>query len=220
MPIRWSTEVPQAALVVLMFVLGGSSWSTAPESVPVHWGVSGQPDRYGGKLEGLFALPAITLAMYLLMLFLPRLDPRRERYREFWGPYTVLRASLLLFMAAVYVLILLSIHGQPVDMAIAVSTLGGLLLAVIGLVMPRLRPTWFVGIRTPWTLTSERSWVATHRLGGWLFAASGILLAVAGLLHSDLLTMGAIAFFVLSLLVLIGYSYRVWSADADRRQEA
>jgi uncharacterized membrane protein len=45
----WRTEWPQWVIIATMFALAAVVWREAPDSLPVHWGVSGAPDRYGGK---------------------------------------------------------------------------------------------------------------------------------------------------------------------------
>lgn len=77
MRVTWKTELPQLMLIAAMFVLGAILWSEAPGRIPVHWGLSGPPDRYGGKFEGLLLLPVTALCIYLVMLLLPYADPRR-----------------------------------------------------------------------------------------------------------------------------------------------
>ena len=92
-------EAVQWAIIGAMFVLAAVVWPAAPDRIPVHWGLSGEPDRYGGKIEGLLLLPLATLGVYLAMLLLPRVDPKRANYAQFGGAYTVLRLSMVAFLA-------------------------------------------------------------------------------------------------------------------------
>ncbi len=171
-----------------MFVLVAVSWSSAPERIPVHWDLSGQPDRYGGKFEGLLLLPPTALGLYLLLLLLPRIDPRRANYARFRGAYFVLRVAILMFLVLIYGFVLLWTRRIRLDVLV-IRILVGRLLVVMGVVMGRVQPNWFVGIRTPWTLSSDLSWRETHRLGGWPFACSACVWAAlvapltSGLLH-------------------------------------
>jgi uncharacterized membrane protein len=102
-------------------------------------------------------------------------------------------------------------------MSIPISLIVGMLFIVLGYDMPRLQPTWFVGVRTPWTLTSERPWRKTHELGRWVFIAIGIAAIAAGLTGSS-----AVVFLLLGLLfgglLLLGtYSYIIWRQDHGHR---
>jgi uncharacterized membrane protein len=92
----------------------------------------------------------------------------------------------------------------------------GALLAGIGVQMPQIQPNWFVGIRTPWTLSSELAWQKTHRLGGWLLPLSGATLAAAGILRTGWALIAAISFLFASVLWLVIYSFIVWREDSQR----
>jgi uncharacterized membrane protein len=212
----WRLELPQWLLIGAMFVAAAVSWSGAPDSIPVHWNAAGQVDRYGGKFEGLLLLPLLSLGIYLLLRFLPLVDPRRANYRQFGGTYAVLRLAVIVLMAAIYGLTLLWVRGVPVDISLAVPVLVGALFVLLGLLLPRVRPNWFVGIRTPWTLTSTRSWNATHRLGGYLFVAMGLALLLVGLARTSWAFTVMMVFVVGGSLALVAYSYLVWRDDPDR----
>lgn len=108
----WRVEIPQLALIAAMFALAAVLWSSMPERMPVHWGFTGEPDRYGGRFEGLLVMPLLAAGLYLLLLFLPRIDPRRPGYESFRGPYLVVRVSVLATIAAVYGLTLLQVRGR------------------------------------------------------------------------------------------------------------
>ena len=215
MRVTWKTELPQLMLIAAMFVLGAVSWPSAPDKVPVHWGFSGQPDRYAGKFEGLLLLPATMLFVYLLMLLLPYVDPRRANYARFRGAYLVMRASVLVFLALIYGFVLLWIGGIRVEPSVILALVGGLLV-VLGIPMHKIRPNWFVGIRTPWTLSSELSWRKTHQLGGWVLALMGLAFVVSGLVGSPVAFGVAMIFLVAGILFLFVYSYLVWRVDPER----
>jgi uncharacterized membrane protein len=213
----WRIEGPMLALVAAMFALAALSWSTAPDRIPVHWNIAGEVDRYGGRFEGLLLLPTFALGTYLLMRFLPRVDPHRANYAAFGTAYTIFRFAMLVVLASVYAVVHLAIRGHEVH----IETVGPLMLAalfiLIGAISGKLRPNWFIGIRTPWTLSSERSWVRSHRVGGWLFVLLGvaILLAVPMLGPRSvryILPIGIGGILVWSFV----YSYLVWRTDPDK----
>jgi uncharacterized membrane protein len=182
----------------------------------VHWGLSGEPDRYGGRFEGLLLIPLVALGVYLLLLLLPRLDPRRAEYERFRGAYLVIRVAVVVLISAVYATVLLSALGVETNVPAIVPLLVGALLVVIGGVMGKLRPNWFVGIRTPWTLSSRLSWTKTHRLGGWSFVFMGLALVAAGLAGSASALVLALAFVFGCAVWLVAYSYLVWRGDPGR----
>ncbi len=211
----WKTELPQLTLIAAMFVLAVGSWSSAPDQVPVHWGLAGQPDRYGGKFEGLLLLPLTTLGVYLLLLLLPRIDPRRANYARFRSAYLVMRVAILVFLALVYGFVLLWIGGIQLDISVVSVLVGGLFIA-LGISMSKIQPNWFVGIRTPWTLSSELSWRKTHRLGGRVLALAGLVLVASGLVGSTAAFTVALTFLIAGVLLLVIYSYLVWRTDPER----
>jgi uncharacterized membrane protein len=91
------------------------------------------------------------------------------------------------------------------------------LFVLFGSVLGQVQPNWFVGIRTPWTLSSAESWSRTHRLGGWLFIALGVLFALTGLLKIGSFAFVVIGAAVAVVAVLVVYSYVIWRNDPSRR---
>jgi len=216
MRFSWRTEWPLWALLLAMFAMAAITWPHAPDRIPVHWGLNGDVNRYGGKFEGLLLIPIIALAVYLLFLVLPRLDPGRANYAQFAGAYTLLRFSILMVLALVDGVIHLWIRGIHTPMSTLIPMFVGAMFVVIGSVLGKIRPNWFVGIRTPWTLSSKLSWTKTHRVGGWVFVTAGLLLFLAGAVHSTPALIGAIAATGAGVLGTIVYSYVLWRGDPDR----
>jgi uncharacterized membrane protein len=212
--LTWRTELPQWLVIAGMFLLAGVTWSWAPERIPVHWNVAGEVDRYGGKVEGLLGIPLLALGIYLLMVMLPRFDPGRANYPRFAGAYTVIRISLVTLLAVLYGVVHLWIRGRQVDVATVAPLLVGGLLIVLGSLMGKIRPNWFVGIRTPWTLSSKRAWGKTHRAGGWVFIAMGLATIATGVLRSAWAAGALLVILLGGTGGLIAYSYVAWR-DAD-----
>ncbi len=185
------TDWPHWLLLTVSFALAAASWSSAPERIPVHWGLDGRVDRYGGKLEGLLLLPLLSLVLYLVMLWLPRLDPGRANYEAFSSAYATVRLAVL-------------------------AVLTGAMLVVLGSVLGKLRPNWFVGIRTPWTLSSKQAWTRTHRAGGWLFIVVGVLSMGVAALRSEWGLSAMLVALSASVVGLVAYSYAVWRGDPEK----
>jgi uncharacterized membrane protein len=203
-------------LVVGMFLAGALAWPVAPDSMPMHWSLGGDVNRYGGKIEGLFLLPGITLAVLVGMALLPRVDPNRARYTEFALAYELLTLAIVAFFAAVYAIMLAITFGATVNPGLVILPLLGVLLIVVGAVLGQVRPNWFVGIRTPWTLSSERSWSATHRAGRWVMIGMGICMVGAGVLQTSWALYLALLVCIVGLLGLVVYSFVVWRDDPSR----
>jgi uncharacterized membrane protein len=220
MKVTWRTEWPHWVLLVGMFALAATAWSTAPDRIPMHWNIAGQVDRYGGRVEGLLAIPLLSLAIYALMILLPRIDPGRANYSLFAGPYAALRLMLLVVMAAIYGLTHLAMRGVPVRIETWVPLIVGALFVMIGNLLGKVRPNWFVGIRNPWTLSSKDAWNRTHRAGGWVFVLMGLLLMSVGLVHAAWAVWGTAILIGAAVIGLNVYSYLVWRNDPERTSPA
>jgi uncharacterized membrane protein len=220
MKLSWRTEWPHWLLLAVMFALAASTWGSAPDRIPVHWNIAGHVDRWGGRFEGLLAIPLLALGIYVLMIVLPRFDPGRANYDAFAGAYSTLRLGILVVMAALYAFILLWVRGVHVSIEVWVPLIVGGLFIVIGNLLGKVRPNWFVGIRTPWTLSSKLAWTHTHRAGGWLFVVMGVLMIACAVVRTAWavwVTLGAGGAGVLALVV---YSYLVWRRDPDKTPPA
>jgi uncharacterized membrane protein len=207
----------QWLVVAALFAIAIVAWQSAPETMPVHWSLTGQPDQYAGKIEGLLTIPAIALLLVLLLRFLPRIDPKRgDRYREFAGAYALTGLAIVGVLAVTYAMMLLWVGGIPLNFGLVIGSLVGALLVVIGAVMGSIRPNWFFGIRTPWTLSSDYSWSATHRVGRWVFVVMGLSVALAGIVQTPWALYTAMVVCLGGVLGLVAYSYVAWRDDPAR----
>jgi uncharacterized membrane protein len=216
----WRTEWPHWLLLAAMFALAATTWGSAPDRIPVHWNIAGQVDRWGGRFEGLLSIPLLALGIYLLMRVLPGLDPGRANYAAFAGPYATLRLAIVVVMAALYALLVLWVRGVRVSIAVWVPLLIGALLVVVGNLLGKVRPNWFVGIRTPWTLSSTLAWNRTHRAGGWLFVLMGVLMMLCAALRAEWALWTMLAVGGAGVLGLVVYSYVLWRRDPDKTPPA
>lgn len=202
----WRLELVMLMVIAGMFAVAAAVWPTAPSEIPVHWNVSGEVDRYGGKFEGLLLLPLVALGIYLLLRYVPLIDPLRANYARFTGAYAAIRAAVVLLMAVIYGMVIAWVLQKPVDMSRLMPTAIGALFILLGSVLDKVKPNWFVGIRTPWTLSSRRSWERTHRLGRWLFLGLGALFLLASVFGLGELGVGVFGAMVAALVILVIYS--------------
>jgi uncharacterized membrane protein len=216
MKLTWKSEGLSLAMLAAMFIMTAVSWSSAPDRIPVHWGIDGQVDRYGGRVEGLLAAPLIGLGIYLLLLVVPLIDPRRAHYAAFQGPYAVMRTAAVSVAFALDIMVQLIIRGRSVNVNVFVPIVVGALLLIVGRYLPSLKSNWFVGVRTPWTLSSEESWRRTHRLAGWLFTASGVVVLATAVLDPALVFWAIMGTILPAALVIVVYSYFAWRNDPAR----
>lgn len=158
-----------------LFVLTIAAEPLLPPVIASHWNASGMADGSMDRLAGLAIIPVITVACVALFLVLPRIDPLRRNYEKFQTYYEGFILVFVLYLLAVQALVILWNTGHPVDMTIAFPVLFGLLFIYIGFLVEHAEPNWFVGIRTPWTLSSAAVWKKTHEAGGRLFKLAGIV---------------------------------------------
>jgi uncharacterized membrane protein len=171
------------------------------------------PDRYSGKFTGAFAIPMMLAGMYLLFLILPIFDPKRDRYQSFEKVYHFFKAAIILLLLGVYIASGLYNLGYNVKISLVIPLLIGILMILIGNYMGKIKNNWFVGIKTPWTLSSENIWNKTHRMGGYMFILFGLIIIVSPFLPAK---WGIVAFITGVILVVFGtmvYSYLIYRKE-------
>lgn len=214
---RWLSPVVIAA----MAVFAAAVFPRLPAEVPTHFGMSGEPDDWMPRWPGAFMAPAVALGLWLLLLALRRIDPRRSHYERFDQTYWAILNLITLFLATTQALSLGLALGWPVDAGRVMYTLLGVLFLVLGNIMPRLKSNWWIGIRTPWTLESERVWTATHRLGGWSFVLGGLVMILAALfLPAQARGWVAVPAIVLAAGVPLVYSFVAWRRETGSVERA
>ena len=190
---------PLLVLLAADFIYGFVLWPSMPAIVPTHWGLSGAPDGYGPAWIVALGLPATTLATYALLLFLPLADPHRRNYALFADTVRFVRWLLVLFMVGLHVVLVRAALGADIDVGFVVRLGLALLFVLLGNRMGRMRQNFFIGIRVPWTLSSEEVWNRTHRFAGRLWVAGGLAMIVAAFLPSR---PGAAAFMAIVIVLV------------------
>lgn len=199
--------------IAVTLAISAFLYDRLPDRIPSHWNIRGDVDGYTSRVLGTFLMPLIALALWAFLRLIPRLDPRRENYEKFRGTYDLLIAGLVAFLCVMHLGILGFSLGLPIAVDRVIFGSVALLLILLGNFLPRARPNWFVGIRTPWTLSSDRVWERTHRVGGYAFALGGVLMlatlvmAPAYLMYVTIAVAGGVSVFVLA------YSYFIWRQE-------
>jgi uncharacterized membrane protein len=169
--------------------------------VAVHFGPEGEPDRTMGKLPGLLFLPAISLGVFLLLNYIPKIDPLEDNVEDFKPALEGMAVALVAFMAYVQGLIIAWNLGIIVDISRAiVPAIAGVFYAA-GLLLKRAERNWFIGIRTPWTLSSDEVWRKTHQRAAPLFRFAAVF-SLGAIVYPDML----IEFTVVPAVILAIYS--------------
>lgn len=183
----------------------------------MHWNAAGEVDQYGGRAQVLFLPVGILAGVIGLLLVVPRIEPRRANLSLSAGAYRVITYAVLAFLTGFHAMIVAAALGSDVDITRVLPIGMGVLFILIGNWLPKVRSNFFLGVRTPWTLSSEHTWRRTHRVGGWVFVGFGVALLVVGALSPGAAVIGVAAGgAALAALGLMAYSYVVWRHAPDR----
>lgn len=199
---------PSALLAALAFSL--LSYSDLPSQVPIHWDLQFNVDGYASRLFAAVIIPIAFLIMPLLAWGLPKIDPKKslERHAHAWW---VVWTVNMVVVAIAQTLIIASARGWPIDMAMTIPILVGASLLLIGNYLPQVRPNWFLGVRTPWTLSDEDVWRRTHRFAGRTMSAGGLLLLLAAFVDETALrSVIVVAALTFAVVPPVLYSLMVW----------
>jgi len=167
-------------LIAFSLLLGAYLYPRMPEQMASHWNAQGQVDGYTPKFWGLFLGPLIVFILFLFFVAIPRMDPLKANIEQFRGYYEGFIVLVTIFFLYEHVLTILWSLGVAFDLNQALTPAMGLLFFAAGVMMEHAKRNWFIGIRTPWTLSNDEVWEKTHRLGGKLFRLAG-LLAIVGI---------------------------------------
>ncbi len=203
-------------LIGLMLALALWAYPRLPEQIPSHWNAQGEVDGWSGRWM-VFLTPAISLVVWVLLPLLRRVDPRSENFARFEPTFWIVVNLIVAFLGVVHVLMIGAPLGWPMPAPDLMLMAGlGVMLLVLGNYLPRVRSNWWMGIRTPWTLSSERVWHSTHRLGGKMFVLGGAMVLAGMLLPVELRVWAIVAAMIVSAAVPAVWSYVAWRREQQR----
>ncbi|GAB4419991.1 MAG: SdpI family protein [Anaerolineales bacterium] len=204
-----------ATIFMIAFVLAFSVsvYDRLPEQMASHWNESGQVDGYMSRFWGAFMMPVLVTAMLGLFLLIPNIDPLKANIAKFREQFNTFITLIVAFMVYVHILTMIwNLGYDQFNMGTAMIPALGLLFIFAGLMMRKAKRNFFIGIRTPWTLSSDRVWDETHRIGASLFIASGIL-AMLGVFFADYAIWLVLVPVLGSTLFLLVYSYVLYQRE-------
>lgn len=197
-------------LAVISFLLPAALYPVLPDRIPTHWDLNGTI-TYSAKYM-IFLTAGMGLLFAVLFDVLPKIDPRRQNYQKFGGYY-----DLFCVLMQVFVLVL---NGISITEALRPGTLSvptavmigiGLLFLFIGNIMPKFKSNFYMGIKTPWTISNEEVWRKTHRLGGKCFFFSGLICILCGFLPlKNSLLYGFCTFIILTAAFFPAVMSYIW----------
>jgi len=211
-----STRLTASIVLVLLaafFIVGLTVWGLMPDQMASHWNAADQVNGTMSKFWGTFLMPIMAAGMSGLFLLLPQIDPLKANIAKFREAFNLFILLIMLFFGYIWILTLLwNLGFTNFRMSTAMLPALGLLFIYVGYMLRKAKRNFFIGIRTPWTLSSDYVWDKTHQLGSILFVISGALALIGSAFGPN-----AIWFVMVPLLgstlFLIIYSYVLYQQE-------
>lgn len=213
----WICLLQCVVIALIGWGLGLYFWGDLPEPMPIHWDGAGNPNGFAPRWLGISFGPLTSLLIPMVILFVTRLDPRRDHVDRSMKHLETIALGTSIFGLAIQAVTLHAAmsEGMTLDPSLIMLLVGGLFI-VIGNALPKFGSNFFIGIRTPWTLSSERVWHKTQRLGGILFVLGGfaiMLLPFLGL-QGGVLVGAILVISFAAALIPAAYSWMIYQQEA------
>jgi len=204
----------RSLLVAAMFIVTIVFYPSLPDVIPTHWNLEGMPDDWGAKFWAAWLIPGMALLLLFLFPFLAKIDPRAKNYEKFSGVYVLIQTLILLFLSLVFFMQYFMIFYPDKNEWMSPILFSGLgvLFIVLGNYMGKVRQNYFVGLRTPWTLSDPEVWQKSQRFTGWLFVLGGLFFLLQAWLQLSSVWVFASVLVVIVLAPVI-YSYWVYRGN-------
>ncbi|MBK7427990.1 MAG: SdpI family protein [Saprospiraceae bacterium] len=206
---KYKTLIREAILLIISTIpilILWQIWNLLPTEIPLHYNFKGEADSFGHKQTLLWFLPLTILGIYVLLLIIPFVDPKKRIAHEGSSFYSI-RLIVSMFLSAVFIGYLLELKNRT-GFSDFISIIILAFIVTFGNYMPRLKPNYFVGIRTPWTLEHPEVWSKTHRFSGRLWMIVGIILLIIYAIFYNRLTPALAIIAIISLaFISVIYSF-------------
>ena len=191
--------------ILLPMLVGLILWNQLPDQIPSHWNVAGEVDGWSSKPLAVFGMPLLLLALQWICMFATSADPKKAHLTEktlhlvLW----LIPALSVVLQAITYTAAL----GNEVQIEVVIPVFMGLLFTIIGNYLPKCKQNYTIGIKIPWTLSSEENWNQTHRFTGWVWVVSGLIIMLSGFFGGFWIFLGIAPLMVLAPVI---YSYLLY----------
>jgi len=205
------TTIIGFALIAIALIAGAVLWNQLPDQMASHWNINDEVDGYISKFWGVFLMPLVTLGMMVLFLVIPNIDPLKANIAQFREAFNIFILLIVVFMLYIHKLTLAwSLGYQNFKMSTAMLPFMGILFFAVGYLLRKAKRNFFIGIRTPWTLSSDTVWDKTHQLGSMLFMLSGACAIIGGFFGGMTALWLMFVPLIGSTLFLVVYSYLLY----------
>ena len=200
-------------LIAVPFVYYAILYKDLPSQIPIHFDVHGNPDNFASKSGYWWILASSIIGVYLLMLAIPLIDPKK-RISQMGNKYYILKLLVVGLIAIINVFSIYAAANPGINLKMFILVILGVVFLLLGNYMPAFKPNYFIGIRTPWTLESEEIWRKTHRMGGWIWSITGILTIILALTNiHPIIVFGMI---MLAAFIPVIYSFVLYLKRKDQ----
>lgn len=205
-PYKWSILIIFLHLIIVLFF---NQFLDTETQIPRQWNLQGEVSSYSSKAFGLWFLWGLNALLVALFAFFRYIDPRYRKHKErFTKVLPALTLVMAVFLMLLHIFSLLWASGIGfLEQQNFIVILVGLMFMFLGNILPKIPSNFFAGFRSPWTLSSEKIWHKTHRLGGYLFFLAGFLMILRGLFFSKLQGFSAFFMFVFISIGAIPFIY-------------
>ncbi len=200
------TRIIMIILILCSFIVSFYAYPLLPDQIASHWNAAGVADAYSSKDFTLFLIPVLNLVILGVVLIIPRIDPLKRNLQKFIKYYKMFFIAFFVFMLYIQILTVAQNMGYAFNMTYAIIPGMSILFYFIGFILNKTERNWFIGIRTPWTLSSDRVWKKTHELASKTFKA-GAFLTLLTLLLGEKGVMVAVGILLVAALIPVFYSY-------------
>lgn len=199
-------------IVVIALVITAFVYPRLPDRVASHWNADGHADGWMAKETGALLLPLVMAGLAVLLMVLPAIDPLKRNIASFRHYYDTFVVLVLLFLFVIHLHILLWNMGRQISPNRLLPIPFGILIYYAGVLIQHAKRNWFVGVRTPWTLSSDHVWDETHRVTGALFRICGVI-CVIGFAFDDLWLWFLMVPLLASSVFSVAYSFVLYRRE-------
>jgi uncharacterized membrane protein len=201
--------------IIFIFITGlawAYAWPNLPDTMAIHWGIEGA-NGFASKFNAMLLTFGIMIFVYILLTISPKIDPKKENYDKFSRSYTIMNYSVLILLFLVNVLVIGGGLGYEIPMNSTPYIIVGLLFIVMGNYLPQCKPNYFVGIKTPWTLSNEEVWRKTHRFSGKVFVVLGVIMILSIFAPAAWKSFLIVGIIIGAVGLTTGYSYVAYKKE-------
>jgi uncharacterized membrane protein len=212
------TEIIILALLVIPFAAALIFWDDLPSQMAIHFNFKGEADIYGSKVVGLLMLPLVNILIYTILKFLPAIFINKGQFGLFAKRLSIIRLVVHCFITALYIAVLLYTlnHQSNILLFIAYGIL--MVLLITGNYLNNIKPNYFMGIRTPWTLQNAEVWRKTHHLTSRLWVtASLLMMCIIPFVPQVQVSVLLLVYFIIIAIPPFVYSYIIYKKQSPTK---